>query len=94
MTADRMPAPIDPSSPLASITVPWGRQQVTLQEIRFDGGGLPLLRVRIREGRRFTVFDIDAQTARQWGGSMQQWAARQLDAGAGAGNEEKTDEQT
>ena len=33
----------------------------------YAAGGLPMLRVRIREGKRFTVFDIDPETARTWG---------------------------
>jgi len=45
--------------------------------VSFDAGGIPLLRVRIREGRRFTIFDIDAATAQSWGAAMQGWAAQQ-----------------
>ncbi|TXG81339.1 MAG: hypothetical protein E6R14_07935 [Thermomicrobiales bacterium] len=69
---------MDAPRPIAGFTVPWGGQQIELQEVVFDGGGAPLLRVRIREGRRFTIFDIDAVTASTWGRSMEQWAARQL----------------
>ena len=36
---------------------------------------MSLLRVRIREGRRFTVFDIDAATAEQWATHMADWVA-------------------
>ena len=36
-----------------------------------------LLRIRIRERTRFTIFDIDADTARQWGAAMQNWADAQ-----------------
>ncbi|HMV52709.1 MAG TPA: hypothetical protein PLX20_02580 [Rhodocyclaceae bacterium] len=64
--------------PIAGFTVPWGGQQIELQEVVFDGGGAPLLRVRIREGKRFTIFDIDAVTASKWGKSMEQWATQQL----------------
>ncbi|HYB52104.1 MAG TPA: hypothetical protein VED47_13440 [Burkholderiaceae bacterium] len=67
-------------------TVPWGRQEIELQQVVFAAGGAPLLRVRIREGRRFTIFDIDAATAQSWGAAMQGWAARQLgDRPANAG---------
>lgn len=65
-------------TPLAQITVPWGRQQIELQEIRFEAGGAPLLRVRIREGKRFTVFDVDAASAAAWAKAMQDWAVAQL----------------
>ncbi|HYA65099.1 MAG TPA: hypothetical protein VEE84_00310 [Burkholderiaceae bacterium] len=70
---------MDQFTPIARFTVPWGRQEIELQEVVFDTGGAPLLRVRIREGRRFTIFDIDPATARSWGNAMQQWAASQLD---------------
>ena len=77
---------MDEFSPIAHFTVPWGRQQIELQEARFDAGGAALLRIRIREGRRFTIFDVDAATAQAWGAAMQQWAAVQLgDRAADAG---------
>jgi len=68
---------VDQFTPIARFTVPWGRQEIELQQVSFDAGGIPLLRVRIREGRRFTIFDIDAATALSWGAAMQGWAAQQ-----------------
>jgi hypothetical protein len=38
---------------------------------------MSLLRVRIREGKRFTIFDIDPATAKQWAETMQTWVATQ-----------------
>jgi hypothetical protein len=38
---------------------------------------MPLLRTRIREKSRFTVFDIDPQTAEQWGQALLRWAQAQ-----------------
>jgi hypothetical protein len=38
---------------------------------------MSLLRIRIREGRRFTIFDIDPGTASQWAQAMQRWADAQ-----------------
>jgi hypothetical protein len=38
---------------------------------------MSLLRVRIREGKRFTIFDIDPATAQQWAVAMQTWADTQ-----------------
>jgi len=64
-------------TPLEKLTVPLGGQQIELQQIAFVAGGMPLLRVRIREGKRFTVFDIDPQTAERWGRAMIAWAAAQ-----------------
>jgi hypothetical protein len=64
---------MDHPPPLARFTVPLGGQQIDLQPVGVEAGGLPLLRVRIREGRRFTVFDIDAGTAAAWGEALHAW---------------------
>jgi len=61
-------------TPLAKLTVPLGGQTIELQQIDYVEGGMGLLRVRIREGKRFTIFDIDPETARRWGEAMLQWA--------------------
>jgi hypothetical protein len=62
---------------LQKFSVPLGGQAIELQDILHDGGGMRLLRIRIRERTRFTIFDIDAGTARQWGAAMQLWADAQ-----------------
>lgn len=62
---------------LGKITVPLGGQQIELQQIDHAEDGISLLRVRIREGKRFTIFDIDPATATQWASVMQQWAKAQ-----------------
>lgn len=58
------------------LRVPVGGQEIELQQVDYIHGGTSLLRVRIREGKRFTIFDIDPVSARQWGEAMQRWAAR------------------
>ena len=58
-------------------SVPLGSQQIELQQIDHAEGGMSLLRVRIREGKRFTIFDIDPGTAKHWAESMQRWAETQ-----------------
>ena len=63
-TLDKFTAPI------------WG-QEIELQQIEDRAGGTPMLRLRIREKKRFTIFDIDAQTAARWGQVMQDWAKKQ-----------------
>lgn len=70
-------------TPLASLTNPLGGQQIELQQLDYASGGMSMLRTRIREKSRFTVFEIDAQTARQWGEALLQWACTQsvVDAG-------------
>jgi len=62
---------------LDKITVPLGGQQIELQQIDHAEDGMSLLRVRIREGKRFTIFDIDPATATRWAASMQSWAEQQ-----------------
>ncbi len=62
---------------LLKIKVPLGSQEIELHQIDHVEGGMSLLRVRIREGRRFTIFDIDPATAQQWAVAMQHWADSQ-----------------
>ena len=66
---------------LEKFRAPLGGQEIELQQVDFPGGGMSLLRIRIREKSRFTVFDIDPGTAGQWARAMQQWAEQQ-DGGA------------
>ena len=55
---------------LAKLRAPIGGQEIELQQVDFDAGGMSLLRTRIRERSRFTVFDIDPQTATTWAEAM------------------------
>ena len=64
-------------TPLAKLRAPLGGQDIELQQLDHDGGGMSLLRTRIREGSRFTVFDVDPQTARAWDRALLQWADEQ-----------------
>jgi len=64
-------------APLDDFTVPLGGQRIELQRIVHVEGAMELLRIRIREGRRFTVFDIDPESARRWARAMAGWADRQ-----------------
>ena len=66
---------------LDGFKVPLGGQEIELQQIDYDGGGMSLLRIRIREGSRFTVFDVDPSTARHWAEAMGLWAGRQTKTG-------------
>ena len=54
--------------------VPIGNQEIELQQVDFESGGMAMLRVRIREHSRFTIFDIDPITAERWATSMLEWA--------------------
>ena len=62
---------------LAKLRVPLGGQEIELQQLDHDAGGMSLLRTRIREQSRFTVFDIDPQTAQAWGEALVRWAQAQ-----------------
>lgn len=64
-------------TPLAKLRAPLGGQEIELQQVDHESGGMSLLRTRIREGSRFTVFDVDPQTAEVWGQALLQWAATQ-----------------
>lgn len=64
-------------TPLDKLRVPLGGQEIELQQIDFEGGGMSLLRTRIREKSRFTVFEIDPQTAEAWGRALLRWADSQ-----------------
>lgn len=59
---------------LDAFLVPYGRE-VRLDQVDFESG-MKLLRVTIREGRRFTVMDIDPAAASHWGQAMADWAKR------------------
>ena len=62
---------------LEKFTNPLGGQVIELQQLDYDAGGMSLLRTRIREGSRFTVFEIDPLTARLWGDALLRWAQTQ-----------------
>jgi len=56
-----------------ALSAPFG-QKIELQDVTMDNN-VRLLRIRIREGSRFTVFDIDPATADHWSQAMGAWAA-------------------
>ena len=64
-------------TPLERLTSPLGGQVIELQQLDYEAGGMSLLRTRIREGSRFTVFEIDPQTARLWGEALLRWVQTQ-----------------
>ena len=64
-------------TPVAKLQVPLGGHEIELQQLDHDAGGMSLLRTRIREKSRFTVFDVDPQTAQAWGDALVRWAQAQ-----------------
>lgn len=62
---------------LTKLRVPLGGQEIELQQVDFEAGGMSMLRTRIRENSRFTIFDVDPATARQWGEALLRWSQAQ-----------------
>ncbi|MEW5787583.1 MAG: hypothetical protein AB1899_06995 [Pseudomonadota bacterium] len=74
---------MDQITSLAKFRNPYGNQEIELQEVRYEAGGTPMLRLRIRErGARFTIFDVDPLTARYWADEMRKWADPLADGAA------------
>lgn len=65
--------------PIEKLINPLGGQVIELQQLDYPSGGISLLRTRIREKSRFTVFEVDAQTAAAWGEALVRWAKAQVD---------------
>ncbi len=63
--------------PLEKFTSALGGQVIELQQLDYEAGGMSLLRTRIRERSRFTVFEVDPGLARQWGQALLRWADTQ-----------------
>ncbi|MGA9574874.1 MAG: hypothetical protein WBS20_13100 [Lysobacterales bacterium] len=57
---------------LEKFIAPYGKE-VTLENVAYENG-MRVLRIHIREDRRFTVMDIDASTASAWADAMTRWA--------------------
>jgi hypothetical protein len=70
---------MDKITSLDKFRVPIGNQEIELQQVEYEAGGMPFLRLRIREKTRFTIFDIDPVTAGHWGRLMSEWAAKQTE---------------
>ena len=51
---------------------PYSRE-ITLDDVLHESG-MRLLRITVREGRRFTIFDLDAETAAHWGSALMNWS--------------------
>ena len=59
---------------LDKFSAPYGKE-VMLENVAYENG-MRVLRVHIREGNRFTVMDIDENTASTWGAAMTGWVER------------------
>ncbi len=56
---------------LSRIEAPYGRE-IIIQSVTHESG-MEMLRVRIKEGSRFTILDIDQETAQKWGKVFLSW---------------------
>ena len=74
---NRLQIMTDTITPLIKMTIPIGGQVIELQQFDHASGGMSLLRTRIREKSRFTVFEIDPDSAKIWGETLLSWAASQ-----------------
>ena len=63
-------------SRLDRFTAPYGKE-VTLENVTYENG-MRVLRIHIREGNRFTVMDIDENTASNWSTVMKTWVDQAL----------------
>ncbi|MGM0675873.1 DUF6967 family protein [Ectothiorhodospira marina] len=57
---------------MEQIQAPMG-EEIEVRQVMHESG-MPLLRVLIRDGGRYTYLDLDPATASRWGGLMQVWA--------------------
>ena len=59
---------------LTKIDAPYGRK-IVIESVEHESD-LRMLRIRIREGQRFTIMDIDEDTANRWSTVMSAWASK------------------
>jgi len=59
---------------LGKFDLPYGRE-VRMEEIVFEGG-MKLLRLRFREGKRHTVIELDGPSAANWANVLGPWAEK------------------
>ena len=59
---------------LERFQAPYGRE-ITLDDVVHESG-MKMLRLTVREGRRFTIFDLDAPTAAHFGSGLTKWSER------------------
>jgi len=81
MTDDRrtiggeaLPGTAPQDGEFARFSAPYRNAQITL--IDKPSSQVPLMELRIREGRRITIVELDAQTVDDLGKALQQWAKK------------------
>lgn len=61
------------TSDIADMQAPYGKE-LKFQTVTYEGG-MQLLRMRIKEGKRFTTLDLDPDTAMKISRLLEQWTA-------------------
>jgi hypothetical protein len=59
---------------IEKMRLPFGGQEIEFQHLVHEAGGVPFMRIRIRENKRFTIFDVDPVSAKKWAETMLAWA--------------------
>jgi hypothetical protein len=67
---------MEQATPLDKFLATPFRQEIELVQVDHQAE-FTTLRVRIREIKRFTVFEIDPATAEHWGKALLDWAEKQ-----------------
>jgi hypothetical protein len=65
---------------LENLDLPWGKK-VVVQELEYETG-LRMLRLRFREGTRFTLIDLDAPSVQQLAETMLSWSKENMESDA------------
>lgn len=65
----------DPQADIASLMLPFNKT-VGLKNVEYEGG-MDMLRLAFREGRRFTTIDLDRDSAQKLGQELLTWADKQ-----------------
>lgn len=60
---------------IEEIEAPWNKQ-ITVQTVAYEGG-MSLLRLRIKEGKRYTDLELDPETAGRLTKVIESWAGAQ-----------------
>ena len=60
---------------IEKLPAPYGKE-IEFQRVTYDNG-FSMLRLRIREGKRFTMVDLDPNTAKEWLRVISQWQEKQ-----------------
>jgi len=63
------------------IQAPWSKE-IQVQEVEYEGG-FKMIRLRIKEGRRFTDLELDPATAAGLGNTLKSWVDENVEQGEG-----------